>query len=160
MGPKAWYCPSSCATRNWEEAHPFLTQVDPTFEFVWVCCMKRPGAGAWLERASLPENSKGRCTVSELGSERGRSPALVPAGVHVPRLWTGRRTWCLPALLFQEKSSNDPCPSSTLSEVSKQPLSCIPQALFKLFLRGCLLCYLFKGRDSVSSHPPGYLSVN
>lgn len=37
--------------------------------FVWVCCVKRPRGGAWLERVSLHENSSVGCTVNKLGIE-------------------------------------------------------------------------------------------
>lgn len=68
--------------------------------------------------------------------------------------------WYLPALLFLERSLNHHCPSGTHSEMSKvlSPPS-ISQVFFKLLLLhynsvGCFSCYLFKGRDSASYHPP------
>lgn len=44
---------------------------------------------------------------------------LFPASVWQYRL-VERGEWCLPTLLFLEKSLKDPCPSSTCSGISKQ----------------------------------------
>lgn len=63
-----------------------------------------------------------------------------------------------PALLFLKKSPTDPCPFTACSGiVNKSPL-CILQLLFQtaasmLSQLGCLLCWLFKGGDSVSYCP-------
>lgn len=68
----------------------------------------------------------------------------------------GKEKWPLPTLLFLEKSHADSAPPAhILTLVNKSP-SCTPYVLFKLlllgWLLGCLVYWLFKGRDSAFCH--------
>ncbi|CAD7681801.1 unnamed protein product [Nyctereutes procyonoides] len=75
----------------------------------------------------------------------------------------GGAKWHPPALLFLEKSPKDPCPSSTHFKIKKQISLPYTQAFFKLLLcciSAGLFIVLFKGGDSVSSHPFGSAEPN
>lgn len=90
---------------------------------------------------------------------------LVPAGDYVFILGGWRRVDTpsrhLPDPLFLERSPKDLCLSSTHSKISKKKKS-FPYApgafqttVSFCICMVCLLSYLFKGRDSASSHPLG-----
>lgn len=70
--------------------------------------------------------------------------ALVLTGIPVSRLEGTGGKWHLLALLLLEKSSKDPAPSNTCSEISK-PISLlyIPLAFFRLLILCCSSSGLF-----------------
>lgn len=132
----------------WEEAeagHRWLAR------FAQLCSGR--GAEVWLEGGMSAGECVVGCAVSKLSSEGWPCPGSWRC-VHVSRLGAGRGKWHPPALLFLENFPRDPCPSSTDSEIGKQISFWGTSGIFQT--TACLQDCLFKGKDSVSCHSPGF----